>query len=87
MARIFHESNRGEEALSWYQKAIDVSSDPLAKWRPFSMLHKAEIYSDMGEKARALRILKDLGRIKSAYDFRSSIENRSRLLRESLDEY
>ena len=86
MARIFHESNRGAEALNWYQKAIDVSSDPLAKWRPFSMLHKAEIYADMGEKAKVLRMLKDLGGIKGAYDFRSSIENRSRLVRESLDE-
>ncbi len=85
MARIFHESNRGEEALNWYQKAIDVSSDPLSKWRPFSMLHKAEIYSEMGETAKALRMLKDLGRVKGAYDFKSSIENRSRLVRESLD--
>ncbi len=86
MARIFHESKRGEEALNWYQKAIDARSDPLSKWRPFSMLHKAEIYSEMGETAKALRMLKDLGRVKGAYDFRSSIENRSRLVRESLHE-
>jgi tetratricopeptide (TPR) repeat protein len=86
MARIFHERKRGEEALSWYQKAIDARSDPLAKWRPFSMLHKAEIYSNMGEKVKALRMLKDLGRVEGAYDFRSSIENRSRLVRESLEE-
>ena len=85
-ARIYHESDNQEDALNWYQKTIDARSDPLAKWKPFSMLHMAEIYSEMGETAKALRVLKDLGRVKGAYDFRSSIENRSRLVRESLDE-
>lgn len=85
LARVFHENGRMERALKFYGRTIASDADSLKKWRPFSMMHAASIYAQTGRRRLALRMLERLDDYSGDYDFKSSVENRARLIRDELD--
>ena len=63
-----------------YQATLDEPADPLAKCHGFARMHLITSYLQTGDISAARRVLEDLEGMESAYDFRSSVENRIRFL-------
>jgi len=84
LGRIDHESGNLEQALSAYSLVLDSGADPQSKWIPFSMMHSAHINASLGNVARAEELVDAIDDIRADYDFKSAVENRARLIKESL---
>jgi tetratricopeptide (TPR) repeat protein len=93
LGRYYHEADKAgtstdaadnaAEALVWYDRAIAEPGEPAAKWAPWSLFHSADLLSDT-RPGETLRRLDLLDRYKPAFDYQSLLENRARLLRESI---
>lgn len=80
VARVFHEKGDTARALEAYRATLDEQADPLAKWHGFARMHLITLYLQNGDITAARRVLEELEGMESAYDFRSSVENRIRFL-------
>ncbi|MEQ9103166.1 MAG: hypothetical protein RIE53_00565 [Rhodothermales bacterium] len=93
LGRYYHEAevegtttevmDNAAEALIWYDRAIAEPGEPAAKWAPWSLFHSASLLAD-SRPDEALRRLETLAKYKPAFDYQSLLENRARLLAESI---
>lgn len=93
LGRYYHEAEEdgtvtdvarnAEEALIWYDRAIAEPGEPAAKWAPWSLFHSAKLLADT-RPAEARRRLEALADYEPAFDYQSLLENRARLLAESI---
>lgn len=80
LARIHHESGRVEKAIDGYRKVLDLPADPLEKWHGFARMHLVSLYLEQDRIDEARAMLDQIGRMSEPYDFRASVENRTRLM-------
>lgn len=80
VARVHHEAGNASEAIRWYQRTLSEPADPLAKWHGFARMHLISLFLDAGDIEAARATKQDLESMDATYDFRSSVENRVRLL-------
>ena len=80
VARIHHEAGRTEDAISAYMAALDLPADPLEKWHGFARMHLVSLFLEQGNQRDARFMLDQIERMPEPYDFRASVENRTRLM-------
>lgn len=80
LARGYHEAGNDTEAIRWYEQSLVEPADPLAKWHGFARMHLISLYLEAEDREAARAALDALEAMEAEYDYRSSVENRVRLL-------
>ena len=83
--RAYQAMEQWDQALRHFKLAVDRPGDPLAKWGPWSLYHRGEVYEAQARTDEARTAYEAVLDNEDEFDFHKALEQRTRTALERLD--